>query len=123
MASPHPGPTTHNQAVAMAPCKGTADRGRPTCKGQQLAGEAACRVGACGHDGLRPARRGSSRWQHGARKGLPPVASPTASRGGSTAAGVAAPWQGNRRLRRGSDAEGARGKLGYPFVRRTILPL
>ncbi|RRT32015.1 hypothetical protein B296_00046491 [Ensete ventricosum] len=31
---------------------------------------------------LEPARRGDSRWQDGARKGLSPTASPTARRGG-----------------------------------------
>ncbi|RZS23279.1 hypothetical protein BHM03_00056186, partial [Ensete ventricosum] len=52
MASPHAGLATHSQTTVRASPKGAT------------------------------ARWGGNRWQRGARKGLPPVTSPTASRGG-----------------------------------------
>ncbi|RWV97769.1 hypothetical protein GW17_00039422 [Ensete ventricosum] len=102
---------------------------------------AARRGSTCGHGGLRPARggaaAGSTASQGGrlqdARKGLSPATNPAAikgdgvdRRGGRLLAGWLPAGKDNRRLRRGSGddgAEGARGKIGFPFVKKTILPL
>ncbi|RZR96872.1 hypothetical protein BHM03_00025989 [Ensete ventricosum] len=69
MAIPHPGPATHGQAVAKAPCKGAANCGQ----GQPARGD------TCGHGGLRLAYKGGNHWQRSARMGLPPLASYVAS--------------------------------------------
>ncbi|RZR99335.1 hypothetical protein BHM03_00028854 [Ensete ventricosum] len=92
----------HMHAVCMQrwlatarPPVGAADHGLATCKGRLPAGATARRgnnpqgVATCGHDQLRPAR-----------KGQPTSASPTASRGAALVAGVAAPWQGDYRPQR-----------------------
>ncbi|RZS17819.1 hypothetical protein BHM03_00050006 [Ensete ventricosum] len=62
-----------------------------------------------------------------------PAANPTASRGNDTdrrggrpLAGQLPTGKGNRCLRRGSgdgNAHGARGKIGFPFIKRIILSL
>ncbi|RRT32280.1 hypothetical protein B296_00048156 [Ensete ventricosum] len=65
-------------------------RPRPPARGRLVAARASpkgrpatlARGSAYRHSRLRLARRGGSRLQRGARKGLPPTSSPTASRGG-----------------------------------------
>ncbi|RZS04903.1 hypothetical protein BHM03_00035300 [Ensete ventricosum] len=97
-ASPHARLATHGQAAAKAPCKGATDYSRASLQGSPtpLARAAAYRGDACGHDQLQPASGGGShprahllavrRPQRGrllgARKALPPMASPVASKGG-----------------------------------------
>ncbi|RWV94094.1 hypothetical protein BHE74_00039191 [Ensete ventricosum] len=118
---------------------GVASHGQPLCRADQPRptliqsqpptaspqGAATCRGGTCGHAMLPPARRVDSRWQCGARKGLPPTASPTASKGDDAGRRGGHPLVGRLPVGKGSDdgTEGARGKLGFPFVKRTILPL
>ncbi|RWW44725.1 hypothetical protein BHE74_00049495 [Ensete ventricosum] len=77
-ANPHAVPTTHGQAAARANPQGAIAR----------------RGGAYGHDGLRPAHWGDSRWQRSARKELLPAVVTTST------AGVAAPLQGSCRWAR-----------------------
>ncbi|RZS27797.1 hypothetical protein BHM03_00061322 [Ensete ventricosum] len=116
---PWPAPMQCRPATAKALARGrlAAARASPQGRLTPLAGAAARRGGACGHGWLRPARE-HSRLQcdarkggqlEGARKGLPPAASPVASGGGDAGrkggyplAGWLPAGKGNRRLRRGS---------------------
>ncbi|RRT32303.1 hypothetical protein B296_00045909 [Ensete ventricosum] len=86
MASPHVGSATHGQAASKAPCKGWLAAARASPQGAT----------ACEHDGLWPARRGGSRWQHGTPKGAEcraPIRD-CCSRPALTPAGVVAPTVG-----------------------------
>ncbi|RZS28771.1 hypothetical protein BHM03_00062417 [Ensete ventricosum] len=69
------------------------------------------------HGRLRPARRGDSRlqpsarrgdWLQGVCKGLPPAASPAASRGSGVGRTGLLAGKGSRRLRRGSSDDAVR---------------
>ncbi|RWV87360.1 hypothetical protein BHE74_00052374 [Ensete ventricosum] len=100
-ASPHVGLATHGQAAAG-------------CGQGQLARE----VGAARKGGTCCSTLKGGR-VYGVRKGLPPVASPTASRGGDVdrrgghpLAGWLQVGKGNRHLRRGSSNSGADGARG-----------
>ncbi|RZS09845.1 hypothetical protein BHM03_00040966, partial [Ensete ventricosum] len=119
----------------------------PTHKGWLPAGAAACRGNSPQGQRLRArraaaspqgqkslaARRPQGGRLYGARKGLPLTTSNAACRGCSAGRRGGRPLVGqllvgkdSRRLRRGSGddgAEGARGKLWFLFVKRTILPL
>ncbi|RZS12410.1 hypothetical protein BHM03_00043847 [Ensete ventricosum] len=122
-------PYRAGQAMAKAPCKGATD-----CSQGQPAREAgaACKArkdgAARGNTRLQRDARKGGRLQ-GAHKGLPPAASPTASRGsdvdrrgGRSLAGWLPTGKGNCRLHiRGVRADGARG-LGHPFKKRMIRP-
>ncbi|RWW69172.1 hypothetical protein BHE74_00023254 [Ensete ventricosum] len=131
MARPRPRPHARGRLAAAR----ASPQGRPT----SLAGVAARKGGACGHDQLRPTCRGSSRRGHtllqrdtrngdrlqGACKGLSPAASPAASKGdGADRRG------GYRRARAAAACAGpataaqmGQEGLGHPFEKRTILPL
>ncbi|RZS12324.1 hypothetical protein BHM03_00043747 [Ensete ventricosum] len=83
--------------------------GRRCSQGQQLTGAALAGTAAREHTHI----------QRDARKGLPPVASPTASRGDGTGNKGGRPFvgwlpagNGSRRLRRGSSSSGADGARG-----------
>ncbi|RRT41380.1 hypothetical protein B296_00049220, partial [Ensete ventricosum] len=91
-ASPHARPTTHDQAIAKAPCKGAAGQGQPAreasdaSRGSSLQGRPTPLAGtaaARGHTHLKCSACKGGQLQ-GARKGLPPAASPAASRGDGT---------------------------------------
>ncbi|RRT31586.1 hypothetical protein B296_00053217 [Ensete ventricosum] len=82
-------------------------RGRPAVARASPQGATAHKGDACGHGGLWPVRRGSNRWQRGARKWVD-----------RPFAGRLPTGKGIYRLRRGNGGggeEGARGKLGFPF--------
>ncbi|RZS04711.1 hypothetical protein BHM03_00035083 [Ensete ventricosum] len=98
------------------------------------AGAVALRGDACRHDELWPiagaAAAGSMAPATGLAVGHPQGAAAsrgddTDRRGGRPLAGRLSAGKGSHRLCRGSDdddTEGARGKLGFPFVKRTTLP-
>ncbi|RZR85288.1 hypothetical protein BHM03_00012234 [Ensete ventricosum] len=114
-ASPHVGLATHGQAAAGCG-QGQLARVAPACMAGcgQPAGVAVAR----GHTCLQCSTLKGGR-VYGVRKGLPPVASPTASRGGDVdcrgghpLAGWLQVGKGNRHLRRGSSNSGADGARG-----------
>ncbi|RWV79072.1 hypothetical protein GW17_00059855 [Ensete ventricosum] len=107
--SPYAGSATHGQAAARASLQG---------KSTPLAGAAACRGGSCENTYLQRDACKGGRLQ-GARKGLPPVASPVANRGsnvgrrgGRLFAGWLPACKGSRWLRSSGDDDDAYGARG-----------
>ncbi|RWW37806.1 hypothetical protein BHE74_00057027, partial [Ensete ventricosum] len=106
-ASPHARPATHGQAAAKAPYKGW----QPPAMAAPTGGSAARR-----HGRLQPARRGGSCLQRGARKGLPPAASPAASRGGYANRSGGCPLAGRLPAGKGNDDDDDGGAEGERWV-------